>query len=81
MAVDSDGSLGKAHHAGPIISALIRKPKLLILDEPFVGLDPAAAHLLKGYLRELCEAGGAVFFSDSRPRPAVRQGESCRTRK
>lgn len=46
-----------------IISALIRKPKLLILDEPFVGLDPAAAHLLKGYLRELCEAGGAVFFS------------------
>ena len=46
-----------------IISALIRKPKLLILDEPFVGLDPAAAHLLKGSLRELCEAGGAVFFS------------------
>ncbi len=46
-----------------IISALIRKPRLLILDEPFVGLDPAAAHLLKGYLRELCEAGGAVFFS------------------
>ena len=46
-----------------IISALIRRPKLLVLDEPFVGLDPAAAHLLKGYLRELCEAGGAVFFS------------------
>ena len=46
-----------------IISALIRKPKLLILDEPFVGLDPAAAHLLKGYLRELCRDGGAVFFS------------------
>lgn len=46
-----------------IISALIRKPKLLVLDEPFVGLDPAAAHLLKGYLRELCQAGGAVFFS------------------
>ena len=46
-----------------LISALIRKPKLLVLDEPFVGLDPAAAHLLKGYLRELCEAGGAVFFS------------------
>ena len=46
-----------------IISALIRKPRLLILDEPFVGLDPAAAHLLKGYLRELCEAGGAVVFS------------------
>jgi ABC-2 type transport system ATP-binding protein len=46
-----------------IISALIRKPRLLILDEPFVGLDPAAAHLLKGYLRELCRDGGAVFFS------------------
>ena len=46
-----------------IISALIRKPKLLVLDEPFVGLDPAAAHLLKGYLRELCQEGGAVFFS------------------
>ncbi len=46
-----------------LISALIRRPKLLVLDEPFVGLDPAASHLLKGYLRELCEEGGAVFFS------------------
>ena len=46
-----------------IISALIRKPKLLVLDEPFVGLDPAAAHLLKGFLREICDGGGAVFFS------------------
>lgn len=46
-----------------IISALIREPKLLVLDEPFVGLDPSASHLLKGYLRELCEKGGAVFFS------------------
>lgn len=46
-----------------IISALIREPKLLVLDEPFVGLDPVAAHLLKGYLAELCAAGGAVFFS------------------
>ena len=46
-----------------IISALIRQPKLLILDEPFVGLDPVAAHLLKGYLREVCDNGGAVFFS------------------
>ena len=41
----------------------MRKPRLLILDEPFVGLDPAASHLLKGYLAELCAAGGAVFFS------------------
>lgn len=46
-----------------LISALIREPKLLILDEPFVGLDPVASHLLKGYLKELCDRGGAVFFS------------------
>ncbi|MEG2421531.1 MAG: ABC transporter ATP-binding protein [Oscillospiraceae bacterium] len=46
-----------------LISALIRQPKLLILDEPFVGLDPAASHLLKGFLAELCQGGGAVFFS------------------
>ena len=46
-----------------LISARRRKPRLLILDEPFVGLDPAASHLLKGYLAELCAAGGAVFFS------------------
>lgn len=46
-----------------LISALIRQPKLLILDEPFVGLDPSASHLLKGFLGELCQAGGAVFFS------------------
>lgn len=46
-----------------LISALMRRPKLLILDEPFVGLDPEASHLLKGFLKELCAAGGAVFFS------------------
>ena len=46
-----------------LISAFIRRPKLLILDEPFVGLDPAAAHLMKGYLVELCQGGSAVFFS------------------
>ena len=46
-----------------IISALIHRPRLLVLDEPFVGLDPAASHLLKGYLAQLCAQGGAVFFS------------------
>jgi ABC-2 type transport system ATP-binding protein len=46
-----------------LISALIRAPRFLILDEPFVGLDPVASHLLKGYLREVCDRGGAVFFS------------------
>ncbi len=46
-----------------IISSLIRSPKLLVLDEPFVGLDPKAAVILKNYMRGLCENGGAVFFS------------------
>lgn len=46
-----------------LISAFVREPKLLILDEPFVGLDPEAAHILKQLLRELCDNGGAVFFS------------------
>ena len=46
-----------------LISAFIRRPKLLILDEPFVGLDPAASHLMKEYLAELCQGGSAVFFS------------------
>lgn len=46
-----------------LISAFIRRPKLLILDEPFVGLDPAASHLMKEYLAELCRGGSAVFFS------------------
>lgn len=46
-----------------IISALIHNPKLLILDEPFVGLDPKAAHTLKEIMKEICEGGGAIFFS------------------
>ncbi len=46
-----------------IISALVHQPRLLVLDEPFVGLDPKAASILKGLMHELCESGGAVFFS------------------
>ena len=46
-----------------IIGALIHNPKLLVLDEPFVGLDPKAAHTLKEIMKELCNSGSAVFFS------------------
>lgn len=46
-----------------IISALIHSPKLIIMDEPFVGLDPKASHLLKETMRELCSNGAAIFFS------------------
>lgn len=46
-----------------IISALIHNPKLIIMDEPFVGLDPKASHLLKGIMRDICNDGGAIFFS------------------
>ena len=46
-----------------IISALIHSPKLLIMDEPFVGLDPKASFLLKEEMRKICENGGAIFFS------------------
>ena len=46
-----------------IISAWIHDPKLILMDEPFVGLDPKASHLLKGMMREVCDGGGAIFFS------------------
>ena len=46
-----------------IISALIHSPKLIIMDEPFVGLDPKSSHLLKQIMREMCDNGGAIFFS------------------
>lgn len=46
-----------------IISALIHDPKLIIMDEPFVGLDPKASHILKQLMRKLCDNGGAIFFS------------------
>ena len=46
-----------------VISALLHEPKLVIMDEPFVGLDPKAAHTLKEMMREICDRGGAIFFS------------------
>ena len=46
-----------------IIAAWLHQPRLIIMDEPFVGLDPKASHLLKGMMREICDAGGAIFFS------------------
>lgn len=46
-----------------IISALLHRPKLLILDEPFVGLDPKASHILKEEMKKLCSKGVAIFFS------------------
>lgn len=46
-----------------IISALIHEPKLILMDEPFVGLDPKASHTFKNQMREICDNGGAIFFS------------------
>ena len=46
-----------------LISALIHSPKLIIMDEPFVGLDPIASHRLKETMRQICDEGGAIFFS------------------
>lgn len=46
-----------------VIAAFIHEPKLIIMDEPFVGLDPKASHLLKEMMKDLCNQGGAIFFS------------------
>ena len=46
-----------------IISSLIHSPKLLIMDEPFVGLDPKASHIVKDIMKDFCKNGGAIFFS------------------
>ena len=46
-----------------LIAALMHEPKLIIMDEPFVGLDPKAAHTVKQMMRELCDKGSAIFFS------------------
>lgn len=46
-----------------VMSALVHSPRLVIMDEPFVGLDPKASHLLKETMHEICQGGGAIFFS------------------
>ena len=65
---DSLGDLIRSYSHGmrqkiAIISAIIHEPKLLVLDEPFVGLDPKATYTLKEIMREMCSKGSAVFFS------------------
>ena len=65
---DDLGQLVSAYSHGmkqklAVMSALIHDPQLILMDEPFVGLDPMASHLLKQTMREICDNGGAIFFS------------------
>ena len=64
---DLNQSIGSYSHGMKqklaIISAWIHEPELILMDEPFVGLDPKAAHTLKEMMRQVCDRGGAIFFS------------------
>ncbi len=64
---DLNQSIGSYSHGMKqklaIISAWLHEPELILMDEPFVGLDPKAAHTLKGMMRQVCDRGGAIFFS------------------
>ena len=55
-----------------VISAWMHDPKLILMDEPFVGLDPKASHTLKQMMREVCDGGGAIFFSTATRWPSSR---------
>ena len=64
---DLNQSIGSYSHGMKqklaIISAWLHEPELILMDEPFVGLDPKAAHILKEMMRQVCSRGGAIFFS------------------
>ena len=67
LTADLTQSIGSYSHGMKqklaIISAWLHQPELILMDEPFVGLDPKAAHTLKGMMRQVCGRGGAIFFS------------------
>ena len=64
---DLNQSIGSYSHGMKqklaILSAWLHEPELILMDEPFVGLDPKAAHILKEMMRQVCSRGGAIFFS------------------
>ena len=67
LTADLNQSIGSYSHGMKqklaIISAWLHQPELILMDEPFVGLDPKAAHILKEMMRQVCDRGGAIFFS------------------